>query len=231
VTAPVRILIVDDDPHVRRLLRTALAREGYRTLEARSAGEAIAALQSNEPDLVLLDLGLPDADGIDVITRIRGGRSRTPIIVISGRDQQRDKINALELGANDYVTKPFAMGELEARIRVALRHEAASARKHSVIQTGPLQINLDRRVVLVDRREVHLTTHEYDLLAYLMKHLGKVVTHPRLLEELRGSAYADRRGALRVYMAQLRRKLEVDPAQPRYLLTEPGVGYRLKDDA
>lgn len=227
-----RILIVDDERQVRRFLRASLASEGYRTIEARTAEEALSAMHASEPDLVLLDLGLPDADGMDLIKAVRGERSDTPIIVVSARDHEKDKVKALELGANDYVTKPFSTGELMARIRVALRHEAAaSGQSPPVIQTGKLRIDLDRRLVFVDDREVHLTPHEYDLLAHLMKNLGKVVTHPQLLAEVWGSAYADQRRALRVYMAQLRRKLEVDAARPRYLLTEPGVGYRLKDHA
>jgi len=226
-----RILIVDDEPHVRSFLRASLASDGYGTIEAQTAGEALSAMQASKPDLVLLDLGLPDGDGTDVLRTVRGERSTTPIIVVSARGREKDKVTALELGASDYVTKPFSAGELMARIRVALRHEAASAKSHPVIETGGLRIDLDRRLVFVDDREVHLTPHEYDLLAYLMKNLGKVVTHPQLIAEVWGSPYADQRRALRVYMAQLRRKLEVDPARPRYLLSEPGVGYRLKDHA
>ncbi len=228
MTPAARILVVDDEPEVQSLLRLSLAGAGYRTIEARTATEAVAALRAERPDLVLLDLGLPDADGLDVIASVRAEPSNTPIIVVSARQREKDKVQALELGANDYVTKPFSTGELMARIRVALRHEAPGAKAHPVIQTGGLRIDLDRRLVFLDDREVHLTPHEYDLLAYLMKNLGKVITHPQLLAEVWGSTDADERRGLRVYMAQLRRKLEVDPARPRYLLSEPGVGYRLK---
>lgn len=231
MTPRAQILVVDDEPQVQSFLRASLASEGFRTIEARTAADALTAMHASKPDLVLLDLGLPDTDGMDLIWTVRGERSQTPIIVVSARGREKDKVEALELGASDYVTKPFSVGELMARIRVALRHEAASARSHPVIETGGLRIDLDRRLVFVDDREVHLTQHEYDLLAYLMKNLGKVVTHPRLIAAAWGSAYADQRRGLRVYMAQLRRKLEIDPARPRYLLSEPGVGYRLKDHA
>lgn len=235
MTAPVRILIVDDESQSRRMLRTLLADEGYRASEARTAGEALAAVRARHPDLVLLELDLPDADGIDVIRSLRDEGSTKPIIVVSSRDREEDKVKALELGADDYVTKPFSGSELMARIRVALRREAVvgkpGSRSRSALRTGDLEVDLERRLVRVGRREVHLTPQEYKLLAYLMKHVGKVVTHPRLLHEIWGPSHTTQRAYLRVYIAQLRRKLEADPANPRYLLTEPGVGYSLKDQA
>jgi len=235
MTAPVSILIVDDEPQSRRMLRALLAREGHRASEVRTAGEALAAVRTRHPDLVLLELDLPDADGVDVIRSLRDEGSTKPIIVVSSRDREEDKVKALELGADDYVTKPFSGSELMARIRVALRREAVvgkpGSRSRSVLRTGDLEVDLDRRLVKVGRREVHLTPQEYELLAYLMKHVGKVVTHPQLLNEIWGPSHTTQRAYLRVYMAQLRRKLEADPANPRYLLTEPGVGYSLKDQA
>lgn len=223
------ILIVDNERRSQRLLRASLIGEGYHTTAARTAEEGLAAAVARKPDLVLLDLDLPDDDGTNLIVRLREWSER-PIIVVSARARERDKVNALDLGANDYVTKPFGTGELMARIRVALRRAASLGRNRArpVLQTGELTLDLDSRLVLVGSREVHLTPHEYDLLAYLMRHAGKVVTHPQLLKEIWGAAYVDHRAYLRVYVGQLRRKLESEPAEPRYLLTEAGVGYRLK---
>lgn len=231
MTASVRILIVDDEPQSRRMLRALLMKEGYRASEACTVVEALSGVRARNPDLVLLDLDLPDADGIDVIRSLRDEGSTKPIIVVTARDNEEDKVKALELGADDYVTKPFSAGELMARIRVALRREAVvgSGGPRAILRTGDLEMDLDRRLVKVGRREIHLTPQEYELLAYLMKHVGKVVTHPQLLNEIWGPGHTTQRAYLRVYMAQLRRKLETDPAQPRFLMTEPGVGYWLRD--
>jgi two-component system KDP operon response regulator KdpE len=229
MTIPVRILAIEDEPQMQKFLRASLEAEGYRVIEAEAGKEGIALARTHNPDLFLLDLGLPDIDGMDVTREIRTFSAK-PIIVISARGQEEDKVKALDVGADDYLTKPFGTSELMARIRVALRH-ASRAKEEStepVLQVGDLQIDLDRRRVTSDGNEVHLTPNEYKLLAYLMKHAGKVLTHRQLLKEVRGAAYASQTHYLRVYMVQLRHKLEVDPARPRYLVTEPGVGYRLK---
>jgi two-component system KDP operon response regulator KdpE len=229
MTIPVRILAIEDEPQMQKFLRASLEAEGYRVIEAEAGKEGIALARTHNPDLFLLDLGLPDIDGMDVTREIRTFSAK-PIIVISARGQEEDKVKALDVGADDYLTKPFGTSELMARIRVALRH-ASRAKEEStepVLQVGDLQIDLDRRRVTSDGNEVHLTPNEYKLLAYLMKHAGKVLTHRQLLNEVWGAAYASQTHYLRVYMVQLRHKLEVDPARPRYLVTEPGVGYRLK---
>lgn len=228
---PVRILIIEDEPQMQKLLEASLATEGYRVLQASTGGEGTGLVRTHNPDLVLLDLGLPDMDGMEVAAQIRA-LSTKPIIVISARGQEDDKVRALDVGADDYLTKPFGTGELLARIRVALRH-AARSKEESVegqLKVGDLEIDLDRRRVLVAGREVHLTPNEYKLFAYLMKHAGKVLTHRQLLKEVWGAAYASQTHYLRVYMVQLRHKLEADAARPRYLVTEAGVGYRLKTD-
>ncbi len=203
--------------------------EGYRVIEAGTGKEGIGLARTHNPDLFLLDLGLPDVDGMDVTKEIRTFSAK-PIVVISARGQEQDKVKALDVGADDYLTKPFGTSELMARIRVALRH-ASRAKEESnepILKTGGLEIDLDRRHVTAAGNEVHLTPNEYKLFAYLMKHAGKVLTHRQLLKEVWGAAYASQTHYLRVYMVQLRHKLEVDPARPRYLVTEPGVGYRLK---
>jgi two-component system, OmpR family, KDP operon response regulator KdpE len=224
------ILVVDDEPQMRRFLRATLPSQGYRLVEACTGSEALAQAASRSPDLVLLDLGLPDLDGVEVTRRLREW-SRMPIIVLSARDQERDKIDALDAGADDYLTKPFGMAELLARIRVALRHVAASARdEEASFQTGELKVDFAARRVLVGEREVHLTRTEYRLLALLAQHAGKVVTHRQLLREIWGPNAIEETHYLRVYMGQLRHKLEADPARPRYLLTETGVGYRLMSE-
>jgi two-component system KDP operon response regulator KdpE len=229
---PTVILVVEDEPQMQKFLRAALANEGYKTLDATTAAEGISLARTHNPDLVLLDLGLPDMDGMEVTKRLRELSSR-PIIVISARGQEQDKIGALDVGADDYLTKPFGTGELMARIRVALRHaaRAAEARVEPVLEVGELRIDLDKRQVFIGEREVHLTPNEYKLFAYLMKNAGKVLTHRQLLKEVWGAAYASQTHYLRVYMVQLRHKLEADPARPHYLLTEPGVGYRLRGAA
>jgi two-component system KDP operon response regulator KdpE len=226
---PIRILVVEDEPQMLKFLGASLASEGYRTLEATTGAQGIELVRTYNPDLVLLDLGLPDKDGMDVTREVRELSNR-PIIVLSARGQESDKIRALDVGADDYLTKPFGTGELMARIRVALRHaaHAKEERTEPILQVGELEIDLDRHRVTRAGEEVHLTPNEYKLLAFLMKHAGKVLTHRQLLKEVWGAAYATQTHYLRVYMVQLRHKLEADPTRPRYLLTEPGVGYRLK---
>jgi two-component system, OmpR family, KDP operon response regulator KdpE len=219
------ILMVEDDPQIRRFLRAALSAEGYRLQEAASAGEGMAQAALHRPDFILLDLGLPDRDGLDVIRGIRQW-STTPILVLSARGQERDKIEALDLGADDYVSKPFPVGELLARIRAGLRRAAAVA-PGGIFRFGQVEVDLERRVVKVSGNEVHLTPNEYKLLQTLVKHSGKLLTQRQLLNEVWGPNSVEQGQYLRVYVAQLRRKLEENPARPRYLHTEPGVGYRL----
>ena len=228
---PVRVLVIEDEPQMQKFLGLALETEGYRFLSALTGADGIALARAHNPDLVLLDLGLPDKDGMEVTRAIRE-ISTKPIIVISARGQEEDKVKALDVGADDYLTKPFGTSELMARIRVALRHASRSKEESTepILRVGDLEIDLDRRRVVVAGSEVHLTPNEYKLLAYLMKHAGKVLTHRQLLKEVWGAAYATQTHYLRVYMVQLRHKLETDAARPRYLVTEPGVGYRLKTD-
>jgi two-component system, OmpR family, KDP operon response regulator KdpE len=222
------ILIVEDDPQIRRFLRATLAAEGYRFQEAVTAEEALTQAAAHHPDLILLDLGLPDRDGLDVITQVRQW-SQAPILVLSARGQETDKIAALDLGADDYVAKPFAVGELLARLRAALRRSSAMVgdAPGPVFQFGHVEVDLDKRVVKVEGKEVHLTPNEYKMLQVLIKHSGKVLTQRQLLNEVWGPNSTEQAQYLRVYIAQLRRKLERDPARPKHLQTEPGVGYRL----
>ncbi|MEW6365328.1 MAG: response regulator [Acidobacteriota bacterium] len=224
------VLIVEDEIQMRRFLRTALAAQDYRIVEAETAREAIVTATTHNPEIILLDLGLPDGDGIDLTRRIREW-SRMPIIVISARGREEDKVAALDAGADDYLTKPFGVSELLARIRVALRHSAqsGSAAPATVIEIGPLRIDQARREVSVDEREVHLTPTEYRLLVLLAQNAGRVLTHRQILKEVWGPPYVNEAHYLRVFMAQLRRKIEPDSARPRLLLTEPGVGYRMKE--
>lgn len=225
------VLLIEDEPQMRRFLRAMLAARGYRLVEAETGGEGIAQATTRNPELVLLDLGLPDMDGLEVTRRLREW-SAVPIIVLSARGQEQDKIDALDGGADDYLTKPFSAGELLARLRVALRHAAHAARggraESSSFQVQDVEVDLARRVVLRAGEEIHLTPIEYKLLTTLIRHAGKVLTHRQLLGEVWGPAYAGQTHYLRVYMAQLRHKLERDPARPQILITEPGVGYRLK---
>jgi two-component system KDP operon response regulator KdpE len=221
------ILLIEDDAQIRRFLRAALAAEDYRLQETITAEEGLAQAAARQPDLILLDLGLPDRDGLDVIRSIRQW-GQIPILVLSARGQEKDKIAALDLGADDYVAKPFAVGELLARIRAALRRSSGRADgAGSVVRFGLVEVDLEKRLVLVDSREVHLTPNEYKLLQVLIQHAGKVLTQRQLLNEVWGPQHTEQAQYLRVYIAQLRRKLERDPARPRYLQTEPGVGYRL----
>lgn len=228
---PIRILVIEDEPQMQKFLGASLESEGYRTLEATTGKEGLSLARTHNPDLVLLDLGLPDTDGMEVTKGLREFSTK-PIIVISARGQEEDKVRALDVGADDYLTKPFGTSELMARIRVALRHSSRSKEESTepLLRIGDLEIDLDRRRVLSKGEEVHLTPNEYKLFAYLMKHAGKVLTHRQLLKEVWGAAHASQTHYLRVYMVQLRHKLEADAARPRYLVTEPGVGYRLKTD-
>lgn len=222
------ILLIEDEPQIRRFLRASLPSQGYRLEEAPNGEEGLLQAAMRQPDVIILDLGLPDIDGLEVTQRLREW-SKTPIIVLSARGQEGDKIAALDAGADDYLTKPFGMGELLARLRVALRHQAnlAGDAANPIFIVGELRVDLARRQVWVENEEVHLTPHEYKLLTTLIQHAGKVVTQSQLLREVWGPGYNDENHYLRVYMGQLRHKLEKTPAQPRYLLTEPGVGYRL----
>jgi two-component system KDP operon response regulator KdpE len=227
-TAPT-VLVIEDEPTMRRFLRTSLAANGYAVVEAATAREGLAQAAGRNPELILLDLGLPDGDGLDVARRIRE-RQRTPIVVLSARGREQDKVAALDLGADDYLTKPFGVAELLARLRVALRHAAAGEGDgEPVFQSGPLMVDRVRRQVFVDDEEVHLTPTEYKLLLALVKHAGRVRTHQQLLQDVWGAGYPGQVHSLRVYMAQLRHKLEQDPNRPRLLLTEPSVGYRLRE--
>lgn len=222
------VLLVEDEVQIRRFLRIALASQGFRLVEAATGEEGLAAAATQQPELIILDLGLPDLDGTEIIRRVREW-SAVPIIVLSARGQERDKIAALDLGADDYVAKPFAVGELLARMRVALRHAARIAGEpgEPLFSQGELRVDLARRQVTVAGREVHLTPLEYRLLATLVRHAGRVLTHRQLLREVWGPHHTEQAHYLRVFTAQLRRKLEADPARPQYILTEPGVGYRL----
>jgi two-component system KDP operon response regulator KdpE len=223
------ILLIEDEPQMRRFLRTALGAQDYRLVEATTAREGLAQAASRNPDVILLDLGLPDRDGLEVTRELRGW-SATPIIVLSARGREQDKVAALDLGADDYLTKPFGVEELLARIRVALRHAALppGAGPEPVFEAAGVRVDLVKREVRRDGREVHLTPTEYKLLALLIRHAGKVLTHRQMLKEVWGTSYADQSHYVRVYLAQLRQKLESDPARPRLLVTEPGVGYRLR---
>ncbi len=226
-SAPVHVLLVEDEPQMRRFLRVALEGGGYRYLEASTGEEGLTLAVQHRPDVILLDLGLPDMDGLELMTRLRAW-SQTPVIVISARGQETDKIGALDVGADDYLTKPFGTGELLARIRVALRHADPGAAEEPVFRLGRWQVDLTRRQVLVAGQEVHLTPLEYGLFTTLIRHAGKVVTHRQLLKEVWGGVAGAQPLYLRVYMAQLRHKLEEDASRPRYLQTEPGIGYRLR---
>jgi two-component system, OmpR family, KDP operon response regulator KdpE len=224
------ILIIEDEPQIRRFLRGTLSTNGYRLLEASTGEEGLRQAATNNPDLIILDLGLPDLDGLEVTRRLREW-ARTPLIVLSARGQEADKITALDAGADDYLTKPFGMGELLARMRTALRHAAqiAGANPQPVFSVDGLRVDLTQRRVWRDDLEVHLTPIEYKLLTTLVQHAGKVVTQHHLLEAVWGPGYSEETHYLRIYMGHLRRKLESDPARPRYLITEPGVGYRIAD--
>ena len=224
------IVLIEDEPQMRRFLRITLQGYGYRLIEAGTGQEGLRQAATRNPDVVLLDLGLPDIDGLEVTQRLREW-TRIPIIVLSAREQEEDKIKALDAGADDYLTKPFGAGELLARIRVALRHTATQhGEDESAFVLKNLKVDLVKRQVLLDDRDVHLTPIEYRLLTTLIKHAGKVMTHSQLMKEVWGPAYLDQSHYLRIYMGQLRHKLEADPSRPRFFINEPGVGYRLKVD-
>jgi len=221
------ILVVDDDPAIRRAVQINLARHCFQVELAETGRQALAQATCHPPDLILLDLGLPDLDGLEVIRAVRA-RASTPIVVLSVRGAERDKVAALDLGADDYLTKPFGVEELLARIRVALRHAAGPAQGSApVFRTGNLEVDLEKRQVRVGGREIHLTPTEYELLRMFVTHPNKVLTDQMLLNGVWGPQYGSEAHYLHVYVARLRKKLEADPQGPRYLLTEPGVGYRL----
>jgi two-component system KDP operon response regulator KdpE len=223
-----RVLVVDDEQAIRRFLKTSLAANGCVVFEAASGQDALAAVVNHRPDVVILDLGLPDMDGLEVTQRLREW-TQIPIIILSVRGQETDKIAALDTGADDYLTKPFGVGELMARLRVVLRHIAHPANEPVFVSAG-LMVDLARRLVTVNDQEVQLTPTEYDLLRVLVTHVGKVVTHTQLLRQVWGLGYETEAHLLRVNISNLRRKIEPDAARPRYLVTEPGVGYRLRMD-
>lgn len=226
------VLLIEDEAPIRHYLRSALEQENYRLTEAESGRQGLAHATNEPPDLIILDLGLPDMDGLDVIRRVREW-SRAPIIILSARGQEKDKVAALDAGADDYVTKPFGVGELLARLRVALRHAApapdSGATGSSIVQIGELRVDLGARRVFLRDEDIRLTPIEYRLLTTLVRHAGKVLTHRFLLKEVWGPGAVEEVHYLRVHTANLRRKLEADPARPRYLLTEQGVGYRFAE--
>jgi two-component system, OmpR family, KDP operon response regulator KdpE len=218
-------LVIDDELQIRRLLRVCLEANGYRVTEAATGKDGIAEAAQRPPDVVILDLGLPDMEGVAVLKRLREW-SRVPVVVLSVRDREEDKIAALDNGADDYVTKPFSSGELLARLRVAQRHAAPSS-ETTVFRSGHFEVDLAARVVKRKGEEVKLTATEYSLLRLFVQHAGKVLTHRQILREVWGPNYTEQTHYLRVYLAHLREKLEANPAQPELLITEPGVGYRL----
>jgi two-component system, OmpR family, KDP operon response regulator KdpE len=223
---PLRILIVDDEPPIRRFLRTALAAQDYRVEEAGDGEAALDFLRRNPVDLIILDLGLPGMDGLEVVRQLRGQGSSTPIIILSSRDDEAGKVAALDLGADDYVSKPFGVEELSARIRAAMRHRLQQEGEKPLFHSGDLTMDLVRRIVTVAGAEVKLTPREYDLLRLLVSHAGKVLTHKFILREVWGGESDVQ--YLRIYIRTLRQKLEADPEQPSLILTEQGVGYRLR---
>ena len=226
------VVVIEDDPQIRRFLRTGLTSHGFEVHEAESGRAGLTAAENRKAELVILDLGLPDMDGVAVVKRLRAWTA-LPVIVLSARLNEGDKIAALDAGADDYLTKPFSLGELLARIRVALRHANLAARQDAdgVFSTGDLKVDLAHRRVHVGGAEARLTPIEYRLLTALVRNAGKVMTHRQLLKEVWGPAHVEHNHYLRIYMANLRHKLEADPARPRFLQTEAGVGYRLADEA
>ncbi|MGZ8144617.1 MAG: response regulator [Methylosarcina sp.] len=228
-TLKLKIIVIEDDPPIRRFLRTALETHGFEIVEAATARQGVIEANNRKADLIILDLGLPDMDGVEVVKAVRAW-SEMPIIVLSARSAEAQKIEALDAGADDYLTKPFGLGELLARIRVALRHTSVPVEQteSGVFVTGNLKVDLVNRRVFNGDLEIHLTPIQYRLLAVLVKHAGKILTHRQILKEVWGPNSVESPHYLRIYMSQLRHKLEYDPAQPRYLLTESGVGYWLK---
>jgi len=222
---PVRVLVVDDEPAIHRFMGPALSANGYESLRADTGAAALALAASCQPDIVVLDLGLPDMDGKEVIRRLRAW-SDVPVVVLSARDRETEKIEALDLGADDFVNKPFGMGELMARLRAALRHRMQAKGETPVLRLGEVEIDIPRHRVLRSGLEVKLTPKEFELLAFLARHAGKVVTHRQILKAVWGPAHEHDTQYLRVYVGQLRAKLETDPANPVLVVTEPGIGYR-----
>lgn len=222
------ILIIEDEPQIRKFLKSALSSQGYAPREAVNGKEGLMLVTTHPPEVVILDLGLPDMDGLEIIRQVREW-SHVPIIVLSARGQEQDKITALELGADDYLTKPFGVGELLARLKVAIRHSGLYQQQEMQLFTYEgLKVDLTKRHVFVDEEEIRLTPTEYKLLTVLVKHAGKVITHSQLLREVWGKHSTEQNHYLRIYMQHLRQKLKDDPLRPRYLLTETGIGYRLK---
>lgn len=224
---PVRILIVDDEPPIRKLLRVGLTTQGYTAIEATNGKTALERMADSAPDLVILDLGLPDIQGHELLRRWRDENNLAPVIILSSRTDEAGIVDALELGADDYVTKPFGVNELLARIRVAIRHRLQQQGEKPVFHTGELSVDLVRRIVKVGDEEKKLSPKEYDILRVMVQHAGKVLTHNYLLKQVWGDAYDVQ--YLRVYVRQLRQKIEPNPEQPRYIRTETGVGYRLSE--
>ena len=231
-TPRANLLVIEDDPQIQRFLATALEAHGYALCEARTGNEGLALAATRQPDILIVDLGLPDISGLEVIQRVREWYAR-PIIVLSARDKETDKVAALDLGADDYLTKPFGIGELLARLRVAERHLSVQngAPAEAVVRIGEVTVDLAAHRVQRSGADIHLTPIEYQLLTTLARHRGKVLTHRQLLREVWGIAHVESPQYLRIYMRALRRKIEADPARPRWLLTEVGVGYRLADEA
>jgi two-component system KDP operon response regulator KdpE len=223
--APLKLLVVDDEPPIRKLLRMGLSTQGFDILEAPN-GKAALQLVEQSPDLIILDLGLPDIEGHELLRMIRGRNEGVPIVVLSSRGDEAGKVLALELGADDYITKPFGMNELIARIRTALRHQLQVHGERPIFKTGDLSVDLVRRIVKLGDREIKLSPKEYDLLRVLVQHAGKVLTHKFLIGELWDETVDAQ--YLRVYVGQLRKKIEADPERPQYILTETGIGYRLR---
>jgi two-component system KDP operon response regulator KdpE len=228
MTAALRVLVVDDEPAIHRFLTPALVANDYETLKAETGGEALKRIAADAPDVVVLDLGLPDMDGKEVIRRVREW-SDVPIVVLSARDREAEKIAALDQGADDFVNKPFGVGELMARLRTAIRHRMQRHGETPVVCVGELEIDVARRAVTWQGREVALTPKEFELLALLARHAGKVLTHKQILTAVWGPAHERDTQYLRVYVGQLRSKIEPNPSDPQFLLTEPGIGYRLAD--
>ena len=224
---PIKVLVIDDEPPIRKLLRMGLSTQGYAVLEAPN-GKTALDLLAEAPGLIILDLGLPDMAGLDLLRAIRTRNEGVPIVVLSSRGDEAGKVRALDLGADDYVTKPFGMEELLARMRTALRHQLQVHGERPLFRAGDLSVDLVRRIVKVRDAEVKLSPKEYDLLRILASHPGKVITHQQLLQEVWGPAYVEETQYLRDYIGQLRQKLERNPAEPQRLITEPGVGYRLQ---
>ena len=224
--APLRVLVIDDEPPIRKLLRVGLTAHGYQTIEASSGKMALELFGQEPPDLILLDLGLPDMQGHELLRTMRARNDRVPIVVLSSRDDEAGKVQALDSGADDYVTKPFGMDELLARIRAALRHQLQTHGERPIFRVGELSVDLVRRIVKLGDKEIKLSPKEYELLRMLVQHAGKVLTHKFLLNQL----WSDLTDAqyLRVYVRQLRQKIETDPERPHYILTETGIGYRLR---